>query len=177
VHTPILKSVLRGPAFLVSHGGAAFPDVEFVLQGEGIRLVLDGKTDIKKGVTYSRFETTPDAPFTTFESIFPAGPHSALTANVPEKEDFNLCKQAITAPTEITAQDGAFLSQTTKVAILGCGAVKSSKVTKAQLLARALKACRSKNKGIGKKAKRAKCEKQARKRYGSKPAKKSSRKR
>jgi hypothetical protein len=52
------------------------------------------------------------------------------------------------------------ISQTTKVAITGCPKVKS--LTRAQKLARALKACKKKPKGH----KRAVCEKQARKRYG-----------
>ena len=39
-----------------------------MLQGENVTLILDGKTDIKNGVTYSRFESVPDAPFTSFEA-------------------------------------------------------------------------------------------------------------
>ncbi|MGD0453205.1 MAG: hypothetical protein ABSB69_06370 [Solirubrobacteraceae bacterium] len=171
VYTPVLKNPLRGPAYLVSHGGAAFPDVEFVLQGEGVRILLDGKTDIKNKVTYSRFETAPDAPFTKFETIFPAGPHSALTPSVSEKENFNLCKQKISLPTEITGQNGAFIPETTNVAITGCKGVAAFKATKAQLLAKALKACKKDKK----KSKRVACEKRARKKYGTK-AKKASKK-
>jgi hypothetical protein len=168
VHTPLLSSPLTGPAYLVSHGGAAFPDVEFVLQGEGITLVLDGKTDIKAGITYSRFETNPDAPFTTFETELPAGPHSALTADVPEAEEFSLCKTSLSMPTELTGQNGGHLAETTNIAVTGCGGVLPFKATKAELLAKALKACKTKYKGKKKKSKRLACEKQAHKRYGPK---------
>jgi hypothetical protein len=164
VRTPVFKNPLKGPAYLVSHGNAAFPDVEFVLQGEGVTLIVDGKTYIHRGVTYSKFETSPDAPFTTFESIFPAGPHSALTPNVPEHEDFNLCKTKLTLPTELTGQNGAFISRATKVAVTGCKGVAAFKATRAQLLAKALKACKQDKK----QGKRVACEKRARKRYGAK---------
>jgi hypothetical protein len=120
IHTPILNAPLTGPAYLVSHGGAAFPDVEFVLQGEGVTLILDGKTDIKNGITYSRFESTPDAPFTTFETELPTGPHSILAAYLPASANYNLCGTSLAMPTEITAQNGAVIKQSTNVAITGC---------------------------------------------------------
>ncbi len=167
IHTPVLKSPLSGPAYLVSHANAAFPDVIFVLQGEGIKLVLDGKTDIKNGVTYSRFETAPDAPFTTFETVLPAGPHSALGAFVPESENYSLCKQELSLPTEITAQSGTVMTKSTPVTKIGCGKVasfKAKKLTRKQKLAKALKACHK----LKKKSKRVACEKAARKKYGVK---------
>lgn len=158
--TPVLNSPLVGPAYLVSHGGAAFPDVEFVLQGEGVEVILDGNTDIKKGITYSKFETVPDAPISSFETVLPQGPHSALAANT------SLCattktitvKKRVTArsqghtrrvtksvketvaaplemPTVITAQNGAVLKQSTKIAVTGCSKTKpkaKQKKTKAK---------------------------------------------
>jgi len=163
VHTPVLKSPVTGPAYLVSHGGAAFPDVEFVLQGEGVTLILDGQTNIKKGITTSTFNAVPDAPVTTFETTLPEGPHSALAANVPEKAKYSLCGSSLAMPTKITGQNGAVIEQTTKIAVTGCGGVKAFKATRAQLLARALKACRSNHKHS--KKKRLACEKQARKKY------------
>jgi hypothetical protein len=166
VDTPVLKSPLSGPAYLVSHGGAEFPDLEFVLQGEGIALVLDGKTDIKAGITYSKFESAPDAPFSSFETVLPAGPYSVLTPAVAEKEDFSLCKTSLAMPTELTGQNGTVIRETTSVAVTGCGGVASYKETNAQRLAKALKTCKKDRK----KRKRVACEKAARKKYGAKLA-------
>ena len=163
IHTPVLRNPLSGPAYLVSHGNAAFPDVEFLLQGEGISVLLDGSTDIKKGVTYSRFESAPDAPFTTFETILPAGPHGILTAYANAKEPYNLCSSKLTMPTEITAQNGTVIKQDTKVAITGCQAVASYKTSRAKKLAKALKHCRTVDRHS--RAKRLACERKARHTY------------
>jgi hypothetical protein len=153
-HTPVLSAPLVGPAILVSHGGAAFPDVEFLLQGEGVRITLDGKTDIKKGITYSRFETVPDAPISSFETILPEGPHSALAANG------NLCTSRLVMPTEFVAQNGLVIHQNTLVGVTGCA--KKKALTRAQKLSIALKACHKKKARAGRVA----CERKARKRYG-----------
>jgi hypothetical protein len=154
-HTPLLNAPLTGPAILVSHGGAAFPDVEFLLQGEGVHITLDGKTDIKKGITFSRFETVPDSPISSFQTVLPEGPHSILAASR------NLCAPGKTVtvtkritrrvhgrvrhltrkvkhqvatpllmPTVITAQSGAVIRQETHIAVSGCA--KARKVAKAK---------------------------------------------
>jgi hypothetical protein len=134
IHTPVLTNPLSGPAYLVSHGGAAFPDVEFVLQGEGLTLILDGKTDIKKGITYSRFDSAPDAPFTTFETELPTGPHSVLGAYVPATANYSLCGTSLAMPTIITGQNGAVIKQSTKIAVTGCKTSKPTvKITKTKV--------------------------------------------
>jgi hypothetical protein len=119
--TPVLKNPLTGPAYLVSHGGAAFPDLEVVLQGEGITLVLDGQTHIKNGITSSIFKTVPDAPVSTFDLVLPQGPHSVLAAFG------NLCNGALKMPTTLTGQNGAVIKQSTKVAVAGCPKAKHGK--------------------------------------------------
>jgi uncharacterized repeat protein (TIGR01451 family) len=151
-HTPLLNSPVAGPVYLVSHGGAAFPDVEMILQGEGVELIVDGKTQIKKGITFSHFETIPDAPISSFEFNSPQGPFSLFGANG------NLCKptktlmvkkritvrrhgklvkvthnvsQQVAEPllmlTTLTAQNGAVIKQNTKIAVTGCSKPKQAK--------------------------------------------------
>jgi uncharacterized repeat protein (TIGR01451 family) len=112
--TPLLKGPLTGPAYIVSHAGRSFPDLDIVLQGEGITLILTGNTDIKKGVTSSAFKAVPDAPINTFDLVLPEGPHSILAAFG------NLCTGKLNMPTQITGQNGAVIKQTTKIGAIGC---------------------------------------------------------
>lgn len=112
--TPVLNVALKGPAYLVSHAGAAFPDLEIVLEGEGVTLVLDGQTHIKKGITSNAFRALPDAPVTSFDLTLPEGPHSALAANA------SLCARPLIMPTVLTGQNGAVVKQATRIAVSGC---------------------------------------------------------
>ena len=128
--TPVLANPLRGPAYLVSHGGKAFPDLEIVLQGEGITLILDGNTQIKKGITSSTFKSIPDAPVSGFELKLPTGKSSILGANVPQNTKYSLCGQTLAMPTAITGQNGAVIKQTTKITVTGCPKHKPKKSAK-----------------------------------------------
>ncbi len=114
VVTPILKTPLTGQAVLVSHGSAKLPDLNIVLEGDNLQLVLVGNTTIHHGITSSAFKAVPDAPISRFELDLPAGPHSALGAFG------NFCKKVLKMPTEITGQNGAVIKRTTKVAVTGC---------------------------------------------------------
>jgi uncharacterized repeat protein (TIGR01451 family) len=130
--TPILAHPLAGPAYLVSHGGAAFPDLEIILQGEGVELVLDGNTNIKKGITSSDFKTVPDAPISSFELKLPTGKFSVLGSNLSPGAKYDFCGQALAMPAEIMGQNGAVVKQTTKVGVTGCPKTKKTKHKRAK---------------------------------------------
>jgi hypothetical protein len=135
--TPLLPVGLEGPVYFVSHGGEAFPSLIVVLQGDGVRVDLTGTTFISKtGITSSTFKTVPDVPINSFELYLPEGKYSALAANG------NLCAAAahgkLKMPTEMLAQNGAVLKQSTKIAVTGCP--KTKKATKHKRKTKAKKA-------------------------------------
>ena len=156
VHTPLLPVPLEGPAYFVSNGGQAFPNLIMVLQGYGVTVHLVGDTFISKaGITSSTFRSTPDVPFSSFALTLPKGRFSALTANA------NLCaptrsikvRKHITVrrrghtvhlvrsvrklvpaqlvmPTTIVAQNGAQIHQSTRISVTGCHKAKKAKKTR-----------------------------------------------
>lgn len=138
-HTPVLPVPLSGPAIFVSHGGAAFPDLDVVLQGDGVTVDLAGSTEIVDGITSSNFASVPDTPIDSFEMTLPTGRDSALsgTANfcvkrvakrvkvrvhgkVVHRTRYVKQRRAMVMPTTITGQNGAVLTQQTPIVVQGC---------------------------------------------------------
>ena len=120
ITTPVLPGQLSGPAYLVSHGGEAFPDLDLIVRGDGVTIVLVGHTNISNaGITTSKFETLPDAPITSANVTLPVGPRSLLAANG------NLCKDQskLLAPTTIVGQNGAKVTHKIKIKVRNCPVV------------------------------------------------------
>jgi hypothetical protein len=115
VTTPVLPDPLKGNAYFVSHGAASFPDLDLVLQGDGVEVVLVGHTHIAhSSVTTSTYESLPDVPISSAVVKLPTGSNSAVTANGP------LCRANLLAPTTIIAQNGAKITNDTRIVVSGC---------------------------------------------------------
>ena len=85
--TPVLSAAMVGPAYFVSNGKESLPDVDIVLQGDGVRLNLRGSTFVsKKDFTSVTFRSVPDIPLRSVELNFPEGRYSAFGT------DKDLCK-------------------------------------------------------------------------------------
>ncbi len=152
VHTPLLPVPLEGPAYFVSNGGEAFPNLIIVLQGYGITIDLVGDTFISKaGITSTTFKTVPDQPFSSFELTLPEGPYSALTANgdlcsltktvtvkkkitvkvngrrkTETREVRETRPGTLEVPSAFVGQNGAEIHQDTPVSVSGCPRAKAT---------------------------------------------------
>ena len=115
VKTPVLADPLSGPAYFVSHGGAAFPDLDLILQGNGVTVILVGNTNIRGGITTSTFASIPDVPVSSFSLSLPMATNSVLAAYG------NLCLKPLLMPTTITAQSGTVFKQNTRISVSSCG--------------------------------------------------------
>jgi hypothetical protein len=123
--TPLLPVPLEGPAYFVSNGGEAFPNLIIVLQGDNVTVDLVGSTFIsKKSVTTSTFKMVPDAPVSTFELTLPEGRFSALSTSD------NLCNvKNLIMPASFTGQNEATVAKKIKLTVTGCkGSHRHAKV-------------------------------------------------
>ncbi len=114
VSTPTLPGTLSGPAYVVSEGDRAFPNLDLVLQGDGVTVVLVGNTNISGGITHASFPTLPDVPVHSFQLMLPTGPKSILAGNG------RFCRAPMYMPTLIVAQNGRRIASKTRIQISGC---------------------------------------------------------
>lgn len=113
--TALLPVPVVGPAYFVSHGGAKFPELVIVLQGDGVTSELHGETFISKtGITSSTFGQIPDVPVPSFELHLPAGPDSVFAAQG------DLCASNLRIPTTIVAENGITVKEDPTIAVSGC---------------------------------------------------------
>ena len=113
--TPTLPGKMTGKAYFVSHGGAAFPDLDLVLEDQGVRIILIGNTDISNGITTTTFASVPDAPVSSVTVKLPAQSNSAVGGYG------DLCRRPLKMPTTITGQNGKITKLDPTIAVSGCG--------------------------------------------------------
>jgi len=128
VSTPVLPGGLKGTAWLVSHGSEQFPDLDLVLSGDDVEVVLVGHTHIAhSSITTSTFESLPDVPFSSATVDLPVGPSSALAPNLAANGSMCRVAAGLLAPTTIIAQDGTQMVKDTKLSVSGCAPARSAR--------------------------------------------------
>lgn len=146
--TPVLGGELTGPVYFVSHGRDAFPSPVVVLQGDGVSIALLGSTTVEKsGLARIAFDALPDMPINSLELYLQQGSHSVLSANTSlcalsktltvkrnmlvrvhghavrrVVEVRKRVRASLRMPTELVAQNGAVIHQSTKIVLSGCAA-------------------------------------------------------
>jgi len=121
MRTPMLPVALQGTVLYVASAGAHDPEIVLALSGDGIALDLYAEPLVASGgVTTVRFHNLPDIPLEMLEVTLPAGPQSALQANLPASAGGSFCGAQLTMPTLLKAANGAELSDSAVLAVEGC---------------------------------------------------------
>jgi hypothetical protein len=112
--TPVLPGTLTGTAWLVSHGNEAYPNFDLILSGDGVTVILVGKTKILNSQITTSFNTLPDVPVSSFSLYLPSGPNSVLGANG------RLCRTPMRMSTTLVGQNGSLLLIQPTIAMRNC---------------------------------------------------------
>jgi hypothetical protein len=112
--TPVLPGTLTGTAWLVSHGNEAYPNFDLILKGDGVTVILVGRTKIANSQITTTFSTIPDVPVSSFSLYLPSGPNSVLGANG------KLCRAKMRIPTTLVGQNTSLVLVQPNIAMRNC---------------------------------------------------------
>jgi hypothetical protein len=112
--TPVLPGTLTGTAWLVSHGNEAYPNLDLIMSGDGVTVILVGRTKVANSQITTSFNTLPDVPVSNVSLYLPTGPKSLLTANG------NLCRSKLTMLTTLVGQNRATILQSPLISVRNC---------------------------------------------------------
>lgn len=127
VSTPILGTPLRGPAYLVSRGEDALPQLVLALQAQGVVLRILGSLRISDaGSITATFGSIPDARISRFALRLPRGSRSVLGASFLGGARGSFCGRKLTMQARILAQNGLRITRSLRVSATGCAKKQSS---------------------------------------------------
>ncbi len=112
--TPVLPGTLTGTAWLVSHGNEAYPNLDLILRGDGVTVILVGLSKVANSQITTSFNTLPDVPLSSFSLYLPSGPNSVLGANG------KLCRSKLRMPTTLVGQNTSTILEEPTVAVRNC---------------------------------------------------------
>ena len=115
-NTPTLPGKLTGPAILVSHGGAAFPDLDLVLEANGVR--VDPRRQHGHQKRHHDDDVRVDARRAGDERH---GEPADRPAQRADGERRTCAPNPLIMPTTITGQNGMVVKQNTQIKVNGCG--------------------------------------------------------
>ncbi len=112
--TPVLPGTLTGTAWLVSHGSEAYPNLDLILNGDGVTVILVGRTKVANSQITTSFNTLPDVPVSNISLYLPSGPNSVLGANG------KLCRSKLSMPTTMVGQNLTTILSAPVISVRNC---------------------------------------------------------